>query len=206
MLLVYLYHNTQNTKLKLQKLLQYFLKNLSKVKNIILNLVQSINRIKSYSRKVTILVKFFLKYCIYKTVKSVFMLIKKLPFLVTYIATHVILFTCLIFGFDRKRKKDLYKIVVIGFVISFLIYKHVNILDFFVVVFAIRIIMSCSNTKISYIIAIILLIGCVFTTIINKPIQAEILALYTYYFLVIGLISEIVIFYWSKKTYQLHNN
>ncbi len=83
------------------------------------------------------------------------------------------------------------KIVVIVFVLVFALIRSIGPIDFIVLAYALASVLFIFESRVSAVLAIVLLASCPFFLMFKKDNIAEISAIYAYYFLVIAVITQI---------------
>lgn len=92
----------------------------------------------------------------------------------------------------RLSRRGQIKIVIILSILSFALVKSMRVIDFIILAYALASILFIFKSRISAVLAMILLVGCLFFLMFKKGNIAEVLASYAYYFLVITIVTQIV--------------
>ncbi|MBT5502724.1 hypothetical protein HN858_00015 [Candidatus Falkowbacteria bacterium] len=110
-------------------------------------------------------------------------------------------FIATVFAIDKTKQSSNIKIIIISIILALCFYIQATFFDFLILIFALRTILSTKNEKWSFILATILLIIIPISIAFDKKLFAEFLAIYAYYFLVIG-VSTLFITLIKKKSFE----
>lgn len=98
---------------------------------------------------------------------------------------------------------DVAKITVIAVLMAYAYSKNINTYDFLTILFALISVLFSINVMISAGIVIVLLIACPILLVLKESVLAEMVAVYTFYFLVIILLIQIGR-YWKQENIKRH--
>jgi hypothetical protein len=103
----------------------------------------------------------------------------------------------------RLGRRGQIKVGIILVVLIFALVKSIGIVDFIVLAYALISILFVFESRISAVLALILLASCPFFLMFKKDSIAEIMAIYAYYFLVITVITQIAEYMKENKVKKL---
>ena len=93
--------------------------------------------------------------------------------------------------FKKINRRSWLKIIAIIIILIFALAKHIGVVDFLILTYALISIAFVLNSRLAAGAALIFLSACPFLLIFKKDSLAEVSAIYAYYFLVITVITQI---------------
>jgi len=99
---------------------------------------------------------------------------------------------------QKPTKYDYLKFLIIILLVSIAIWKKANILEILILIYGLISILYALKTKIPVILAILCLISCPILLVLKLEVWAEIMAVYSYYLLVIIILTQIITNYKNK--------
>jgi len=100
----------------------------------------------------------------------------------------------------RLGRRDQIKVGIIVAILIFALIKSIGIIDFIVLTYAIASILFIFESRISAVLALVLLASCPFFLMFKKDDIAEVMAIYAYYFLVITVFTQIAEYMKENKS------
>ena len=104
-----------------------------------------------------------------------------------------------IFHLKKQSILDYIKITIIVSILCFAIYKQLALIDFLMLVYAVRVIVAGINFKVSIVITFLFLLCSIGALVMKKVEVADIFVQYVYYFLAISVVSQLSSFLQTER-------
>lgn len=106
----------------------------------------------------------------------------------------------------RLTKKNYLKIILIIVILIYTLIKGIEVINFFILAYALVSILFVIESRIAAGIALLFLTSCPILLIFKKEAMAETMAIYAYYFLVITVITQIREYWREERTKKVIHN